>query len=233
MNANHSVIDLFMNASIIVQVVMLILLMASVLSWTMIFQKHSFLKKLKTEMKKFEGQFWSGIDMHQFYKVLHPQTVNGTAAIFVAGFKEFLRLRDHGHHLTSEQQLQNIQRAMHVAQSGEEEELESNLPFLATVGSVSPYIGLFGTVWGIMTAFSALGSVEQATIAMVAPGISEALIATAMGLFAAIPAVLAYNRYTAMVEKMAADFENFEEDFSRLLLSQLDTGSHHAFTPPQ
>ena len=222
MNANHDLLSFFTNAGLMVQIVMLILLGMSVISWTFIFQKASVLKKMRAELKKFETQFWSGVDMAQFYQTLQQQeNAIGLSAIFSAGFKEFLRLRERAADLSSEQVLVNIQRAMMVEQSREVENLEVNLPFLATAGSISPYIGLFGTVWGIMGAFSSLGAVEQAKIAMVAPGISEALIATAMGLFAAIPAVIAYNRYTVAVEKMLTEFDNFQEDFLRVLTPQV------------
>tara|TARA_R110000744_G_scaffold2191_4_gene8727 strand:+ start:22426 stop:23139 length:714 start_codon:yes stop_codon:yes gene_type:complete len=215
-----SIFGLFWQASLLVQLVMLLLLGASVASWTFIFQRSQALRRAKSEMKKFEDKFWSGVDLNRLYQELVArQSVQGMASLFCAGFKEFVRQRK----TTStppEAVMDGTYRAMRVSLSREVDELESRLPFLATVGSISPYIGLFGTVWGIMNAFIALGEVQQATLAMVAPGIAEALIATAMGLFAAIPAVIAYNRFSHQVEKLENNYGNFMEEFSSILQRQ-------------
>jgi biopolymer transport protein TolQ len=220
-NINHSLFDFFLNAGPVVKLVMLILLLASIISWTFIFQRWSSLKRTRKNIRLFEKEFWSGIDLSSYYnKISQSPNLLGLESIFVAGFREFNRLRKF-HHVESEVMMQSVRGAMIAEQNKLTEELESHLPFLATVGSTSPYVGLFGTVWGIMTAFTALGQVQQATIAMVAPGISEALIATAMGLFAAIPAVIAYNRFTHRVNEILNRFDAFEEDFVRILYHQL------------
>lgn len=205
------------NAGPIVKIVMLLLVAASVISWTFILQRGLFLSAAAANSKRFEEQFWSGGDLNKLYfELLQRKELSGLASIFYAGFKEFTRLSQQTN-ITSEALLKGSQRAMRIAQAREVDQLERHLPFLATVGSTSPYVGLFGTVWGIMTAFHALGAVQQATIAMVAPGISEALIATAMGLFAAIPAVIAYNRYSAGAERLANHYETFQEEFAGIL----------------
>tara|TARA_R110000772_G_scaffold41665_7_gene96983 strand:+ start:1672 stop:2385 length:714 start_codon:yes stop_codon:yes gene_type:complete len=215
-----SIFGLFWQASLLVQLVMLLLLAASVASWTFIFQRSRALSRAKSEMKKFEDKFWSGVDLNRLYQELVArQSVQGMASLFCAGFKEFVRLRKSSS-TPSEAIMDGTYRAMRVSLSREIDELESRLPFLATVGSISPYIGLFGTVWGIMNAFIALGEVQQATLAMVAPGIAEALIATAMGLFAAIPAVIGYNRFSHQVEKLENNYGNFMEEFSSILHRQ-------------
>ena len=220
MSSNLSFIDLFLEASIIVQLVMLLLLATSVISWAFIFQRSKALSSASDEMKKFEDKFWSGVDLNRLYQELSArQSVNGMASMFCAGFKEFVRLRK-SPSATSDAVMDGTYRAMRVALSREIDSLESRLPFLATAGSISPYIGLFGTVWGIMNSFIALGEVQQATLAMVAPGIAEALIATAMGLFAAIPAVIAYNRFSHQVEKLENSYGNFMEEFSSILHRQ-------------
>ena len=190
MSAEISFFHLVMEASILVQFVMLILLIFSIMCWAMIFQRRKILKTAALELKAFEDKFWSGADLSKLYSEISakPQ-VQGIETLFIAGFKEFARLRKS--HIDNPQIIvDGTHRAMRVALSREVDSLETHLPFMATVGSISPYIGLFGTVWGIMTSFVALGAVKQATLAMVAPGIAEALIATAMGLFAAIPAVI-------------------------------------------
>ena len=196
MSTDHSLLDLILNASLLVQFVMLLLVLASVISWTMIFNKRKFLRYAIREAAKFENQFWSVEDLSPLYTRISSGRYEptGMEKIFEAGFKEFVRMRKQ-EHIEPEAVLDGAQRSMRIAMNKEMDQLETNLSFLATVGSTSPYIGLFGTVWGIMNSFQALGTVQQATIAMVAPGISEALIATAMGLFAAIPAVIAYNRF--------------------------------------
>ncbi len=218
MSTDHSFLDLIMNASLLVQFVMLILVLASVISWTMIFNKRKFLKFAIKEATRFENQFWSVEDLSPLYTRITSGRYEptGMEKIFEAGFKEFVRLRKQ-EHIEAEVVLDAAQRSMRIAMNKEMDDLETHLSFLATVGSTSPYIGLFGTVWGIMNSFQALGNVQQATIAMVAPGISEALIATAMGLFAAIPAVIAYNRFSSDVERLINRYDNFMEEFASIL----------------
>ncbi len=216
-----SVWALIADASLLVQFVMLILFLASVISWVMIFQRGFYLRKARLAMQAFERQFWSGVDLNQLYRQSNSRGVNdGPEAIFRAGFKEFSRLRQQSS-ADSDAVMEGCQRAMRVALAREEEKLETHLPFLASVASVSPYIGLFGTVWGIMNSFRGLATVHQATLAVVAPGIAEALIATAMGLFAAIPAVLAYNRYSARAETQLSNYQTFAEEFSAILHRQV------------
>lgn len=209
-----------LNAGLVVRTVMVILTLASLTSWTLIFQRAIFIKNAKQKYKHFENQFWSGGDLNKLFADLtrRKDNLDGLENIFYAGFKEFTRLSQQ--HLDNKSILEGCQRAMRVAQAREQDKLEQHLSFLATVGSTSPYIGLFGTVWGIMTSFQALGAVQQATISMVAPGISEALIATAMGLFAAIPAVISYNRYSAETERLSNYYDTFAEEFSSILLRQ-------------
>ena len=218
MTADHSLIDLILNASLPVQFVMLILVLASVVSWAMIFNKWGLLKRARKDTDLFEERFWSVEDLSPLYARITSSRYepSGMEKIFEAGFKEFARLRNQDN-IDPEAILDGSQRSMRIAMNKEMEQLETNLSFLATVGSTSPYIGLFGTVWGIMNSFQALGTVQQATIAMVAPGISEALIATAMGLFAAIPAVIAYNRYSYDVERLINRYDNFMEEFASIL----------------
>nr|WP_218137629.1 protein TolQ [Photobacterium damselae] len=216
-----SILDLFLQASLLVKIVMLILLGMSVVSWTMIIKRSQVLTEATTRAHRFEDRFWSGVDLSQLYKEVEARKddLTGSEQIFYAGFKEYARLhRSNGK--VPEAVMEGTGRAMRVALSREVEELETNLPFLATVGSISPYIGLFGTVWGIMHAFIALGAVKQATLAMVAPGIAEALVATAMGLFAAIPAVMFYNRLTNRVAKLEHTYATFMEEFSSILHRQ-------------
>ena len=220
MNTDLSIIHLVTNASLIVQLVMVMLLAVSLVSWTRIFQKARILKHAIKEADKFEDRFWSGGDLSVLYNKIAQRTSgrSGMEVIFESGFREFSRLRKQG--IESSAVLDGSQRAMRIAMSREIDMLERSLPFLATVGSTSPYVGLFGTVWGIMNSFRSLGSVKQATIAMVAPGISEALVATAMGLFAAIPAVIAYNRFSSNVEHIVVRYQNFSEEFSNILQRQ-------------
>ena len=220
MTSELSFFGLIMQASLLVQLVMLLLLATSVVSWAFIFQRAKVLGNAKVEMKKFEDKFWSGVDLNRLYQELSArQSLDGMASLFCAGFKEFVRLRK-SPSTSSDAVMDGTYRAMRVSLSREIDSLESHLSFLATAGSISPYVGLFGTVWGIMTAFIALGEVQQATLAMVAPGIAEALIATAMGLFAAIPAVVAYNRFSHQVEKLENSYGNFMEEFSSILHRQ-------------
>ena len=225
MLADESLITLVVNASFVVQIVMLILLLASVVSWTRIFSKRTTLGRARRDANLFEDEFWSGKDLVNIYNRLNEarHDPEGMERIFHAGFKEFARLRNQSG-VRSAAILDGTQRAMRVALRREVDELELHLPFLATVGSTSPYIGLFGTVWGIMNSFRALGNVTQATIAMVAPGIAEALIATAMGLFAAIPAVIAYNRYVSEVERLHTRYDTFVEEFATILQRQAHQG---------
>ena len=213
-----SILALILNASIVVQVVMATLVLASLISWILIFQRGFLLSSVKSMAVNFEDQFWSGQDLRSIFVELEESEsdVMGVEHLFQAGFREFTRSRQqYGNQ--AERIMQNVQRAMRVAMAREEERLEAALPFLATVGSTSPYIGLFGTVWGIMNSFRGLAMSNQASLAVVAPGISEALIATAIGLFAAIPAVIAYNRYSAQVEVLMNRFETFSDEFAAIL----------------
>ena len=206
---------LIAEASLLVQMVMLILVLASLISWFLIVQRSSLMGAAKRSLTRFEKSFWaSNIDLNQLYKN-QPQESEGVEGIFHAGYREFDHLREQ--ESEPEAVMEGVQRAMRVAISREEERLEKHLPFLATVGSVSPYIGLFGTVWGIMNSFIGLSQTEQATLAAVAPGIAEALIATAIGLFAAIPAVIAYNRFAARSEGLISRYYTFAEEFSTIL----------------
>ncbi len=221
MQVDLGLANLVLGASLLVKFVMLVLLLASLVSWVLIFSKRSSLKQAQNAAQVFEERFWSSEDLTTLYTriVDRGQEPNGMESIFEAGFKEFARLSKRSG-VDPRAILEGAQRSMRVALNREVEDLESNLPFLATVGSVSPYIGLFGTVWGIMNSFQALGNVHQATLAMVAPGISEALIATAMGLFAAIPAVIAYNRYASDVDRLYNRYDTFAEEFSSILQRQ-------------
>lgn len=221
MYSELSILDLVLHASVVVQLVLAVLVLASIISWTMIFDRSRTLNKARRTADEFEQRFWSGGDLSALYRDLNQNEkgLHGLAAIFRAGFKEYVRLRK-GDGSEPMEVLQGAERSMRVALSREMDRLETNLPFLATVGSTSPYVGLFGTVWGIMHSFHALGNVKQATLALVAPGISEALVATAIGLFAAIPAVIAYNRYSTQVERLNNRYEEFMEEFSTLLQRQ-------------
>jgi len=216
MIGDHSALDLILQASLIVQFVMALLVGASVVSWAIIFRKRQLLKTERVAADAFEDQFWSGGDLSGLYKSLEGGSPTGMAGVFVAGFREFSRLRRQAG-IGAAELLEGSRRAMRVAQLRETDRLEENLSTLATIGSTSPYVGLFGTVWGIMSAFQGLGNVQQATLAMVAPGIAEALIATAMGLFAAIPAVVAYNRYADQVGRLELRYDAFMEEFSTIL----------------
>lgn len=219
-----SILHLVINASLLVQIVMFLLLLASMVSWVMIVQRGVYHAKAGSAFDAFESLFWSGTDLTQLYRQGNSNagrhSIEGIENIFRAGFKEFTRLRQQGS-TDPDAIMEGAQRAMRVAKTREEEKLEANLPFLASVASVSPYVGLFGTVWGIMNSFRGLANVHQATLASVAPGISEALVATAMGLFAAIPAVLAYNRFSANAERLTTRYETFAEEFSSILHRQV------------
>jgi len=221
-----SIWSLVANASFVVQLVMLLLLLASVLSWVMIFQRHSVLTTARKNLRNFEDRFWSGVDLGQLFRDINqnPNEDCGAENIFRAGIKEYSRLTQQPGY-DPDAVMDGIQRSMRVALAREEDKLETHLPFLATVGSTSPYIGLFGTVWGIMNSFRGLANVHQATLASVAPGISEALIATAIGLFAAIPAVIAYNRYSAQVEYLLGNYETFADEFSSILHRRMHSAS--------
>lgn len=220
-----NVVQLILDASPVVKFVMFILMLLSVVSWVMIVQRWLVLSAAHKGVQSFEQRFWSGMDLSQLYKEGSQMQqdevpVVGMESIFRAGFKEFMRLRQQAS-VDAEAIMEGAQRAMRVAYSREEEKLERHLPFLATVGSVTPYIGLFGTVIGIMNSFIGLANQAQATLQVVAPGIAEALIATAMGLFAAIPAVIAYNRYLARVESISGSYITFTDEFSSILHRQI------------
>ncbi|MBX2826441.1 MAG: protein TolQ [Gammaproteobacteria bacterium] len=220
MNADLSFLHLILDASIFVQAVMLILAIASVLSWALILGKSRQLSKARRQADDFEQDFWSSSDISSTYSQLAMRrgTLSGLERIFEAGFSEFGRLR----RKTSNDEviMEGSSRAMRIAVSRETDVIEQHLPVLATVGSVSPYIGLLGTVWGIINSFTALGNVQQATLAMVAPGIAEALIATAIGLIAAIPAVIFYNRFSTEVDRLLNRYDNFSDEFSTVLQRQ-------------
>jgi len=219
--ADLSILELVLNASILVQLVMLLLLVASLISWTMIFRKHTTVARARRTADDFEDQFWSGQDLVSMFNRINANAYDATGMerIFHSGFKEFARLRGQPG-IEAAAILDGSERAMRIALAREIDLLELHLSFLATVGSTSPYVGLFGTVWGIMNSFRALGNVSQATLALVAPGIAEALIATAMGLFAAIPAVIAYNRYANDVERLHNRYDTFIEEFAAILRRQ-------------
>ena len=217
MNQPLSIYELIANASLLVQGVMALLVLASVVSWMMILQRWSLLRRAKQEIDSFEDHFWSGIDLRGLYQDLsQEEQLNGIEEVFVAGFREYTRLSEQPG-VDAEAIMQGTQRAMRVMLMREEARLETHLPFLATVGSTSPYIGLFGTVWGIMNSFRSLANMTQATLASVAPGISEALIATAMGLFAAIPAVIGYNRFSANVDVLMKRYEGFCDEVTAIM----------------
>ena len=220
-NDGINMLALVLHASIPVQLVMMLLLFGSVASWVIIFRKKRVLDRAEEEADRFEERFWSGAELSRLYAgaTERGRDIGGLEAIFEGGFREFHKVRQRRGG-DSRMQLESAQRAMRAAASRELDGLERNLEFLANVGSIAPYVGLFGTVWGIMVSFQGLANVKEATIATVAPGISEALIATAMGLFAAIPAVWAYNRYATRVERMSVRYDTFSEEFSSILQRQ-------------
>lgn len=213
-------LQLVLHASLPVQLVMVLLLFASVASWVIIFRKTKVLNRAEREAETFEERFWSGTELTKLYTgaTSRNRDTGGMESIFEAGFREYSRQRRVA---DVRMQLETAQRGMRVATARELDGLERNLEFLANVGSIAPYVGLFGTVWGIMISFQGLANVTEATIASVAPGISEALIATAMGLFAAIPAVWAYNRFATKVERIAVRYDAFSEEFSSILERQV------------
>jgi biopolymer transport protein TolQ len=221
MSNELSFAHLILNASPVVQMVIALLAFASVSSWTMIFDRMRVIRRAKREAEDFETRFWSGGDLAELYRQIERdgEDESGMAAIFRAGFREFARLRGK-EQIEPMAVVHGAQRSMRVALSRELDHLEHHLSTLATVGSTSPYVGLFGTVWGIMNSFTALSNVKQATLALVAPGIAEALIATAIGLFAAIPAVVAYNRYSNDVERLNNRYDDFLEEFATILQRQ-------------
>jgi biopolymer transport protein TolQ len=214
-----SILSLMTKATLVVQLVMLLLAVLSIASWTAIFQKGFSIKRAKRETEEFERQFWGGAELSQLYQqASNPRRRSGAQErIFESGMSEFLKLRGRGDAAAT---LDGARRAMRASYQREMDGLESRLNFLASVGSVSPYIGLFGTVWGIMHAFTGLSNLQQANLASVAPGIAEALVATAIGLFAAIPAVVAYNRFANDIDRLANRFESFMEEFLNILQRQ-------------
>ena len=217
MPADLSIIRLVLQASIPVQLVLALLAFASLMSWAIIFNKSTVVRRARREADQFETSFWSGGDLAQLYRTVESKgRTTGMASIFELGFREFARMRQQGA-VPVDQLLEGARRSMRVAQLKEIDRLEQSLSTLATVGSTSPYVGLFGTVWGIMSAFASLGNAQQATLASVAPGISEALITTAIGLFAAIPAVIAFNRYADQVGRLEVRYDAFMEEFSSIL----------------
>ena len=216
--ADMSLTTLITGASLPVQMVMAILLIVSIVSWWYIFIKVMTIGLAEKEAESFEHTFWAGGDLNKLYDGLSAgrNKPHGMSSIFEAGFKEFVRLKKQPG-LEVSDLMEGSRRAMRAAYNREMDDLDSHLPYLASVGSVSPYIGLFGTVWGIMNAFRGLANMAQATLAHVAPGIAEALIATAIGLFAAIPAVIAYNRFASSVDRLAVRYESFIEEFTNIL----------------
>jgi biopolymer transport protein TolQ len=224
MNGGLNIFKLVAEASLPVQLVMLLLLVFSFLSWVIILRKYTQMKAAMENAESFEERFWSGGDLAGLFREVSGRNADngGLETIFESGFREFARQRQRKSH-DMRVVMEGTERAMRVAGTREIGSLERNLEFLANVGSISPYVGLFGTVWGIMGAFQGLGEVKDVTIAVVAPHISEALIATAMGLFAAIPAVWAYNRYANKVERVASRYEVFQEEFSSVLQRQIQT----------
>jgi biopolymer transport protein TolQ len=220
MSGELNILNLILDASLVVKTVMALLVLASVVSWYAIINRARVTARARREATRFEKAFWGGKDLPTLYKEQDGAGNGAMAEIFVSGFREFIKLRDR-HKSDAGGVLESVRRAMRVAQNRETDELERLLPTLATIGSTSPYVGLFGTVWGIMTSFQALGGVRQATLSMVAPGISEALVATAMGLVAAIPAVIAYNRYSNEAARLDGRFEDFSEEFLNILQRQL------------
>lgn len=216
-----NILDLFLKASVLVKIIMLILIGFSIASWAVIIQRSHILRVANLQAQEFEDKFWSGIELSRLYQECqqHQRALGGTEQIFYTGFKEFVRFYRSNNH-APEAVVEGASRAMRISLNRELENLETHIPFLGTVGSISPYIGLFGTVWGIMHAFIALGEVKQATLQMVAPGIAEALIATALGLFAAIPAVMAYNRLSLRLNRIEQNYDNFMEEFTTILHRQ-------------
>lgn len=232
MNDPLSIVVLVTEAGLVVQIVMAILALLSIISWGMIAQRTVFFSRRDRTFKDFEEDFWSGEDLTKLYnrgseEVSDGKALEGVESVFRGGYREFARLRrQSGMH--AEAIMQGTHRSMRIVLSREQEKLDKYLSFLATVGSTSPYVGLFGTVWGIMNSFRGLANVQQATLAVVAPGISEALIATAMGLFAAIPAVIAYNKFSSSSDRLFAHYETFVEEFAEILHRQAHADKNKA-----
>ncbi|PID50594.1 MAG: protein TolQ [Proteobacteria bacterium] len=226
MSTDLSIVHLIRDASLVVQIVMGLLVLASLISWTLILIKAGKIKRACREAERFEERFWSGASLSSLYEdLVQKKERQGLERVFCSGFQEYKRIMGTNTNANVQTTLgvDSVQRIMRVASSREIDTLEQNLAFLATVGSTSPYVGLFGTVWGIMNSFMALGQIQQATLAVVAPGIAEALIATAIGLFAAIPAVIAYNRFTDSIDRLANYYDNFREEFTAVLQRNLAT----------
>ncbi len=226
MNANMSILHLVLNASFVVQLVMLLLMVVSVASWAAILRKLFALKRVKALNDNFEREFWSGTSLNELFAAAaqNAKSAGPMERIFASGMREYQKLRERRIQ-DAGTLLDGARRAMRASYQRELDAVESNLSFLASVGSVSPYVGLFGTVWGIMHAFTGLASLQQVTLATVAPGIAEALVATAIGLFAAIPAVIAYNRFAHDIDRVATKLETFIEEFSNILQRNLGTHS--------
>ena len=233
MNGSINIFDLVLHASWPVKIVLLILVVFSFSSWVIIFRKKAMLDAATRGADGFEERFWSGVDLAALFREVSNRAgeAGGLAAVFESGFREFVRQRQRGGE-DRRAVLESSERAMRVAGTREMEKLERNLEYLANVGSISTYVGLFGTVWGIMIAFQGLGTMKQATIATVAPGISEALVATAMGLVAAIPAVWAYNRYSTRLDRLTLRYETFQEEFSSVLQRQMHADDQPAAPTP-
>ena len=223
MEIQLSIIQLILEASLIVKMVMILLLVTSIASWVVIFEKQRNVKEATKEYEELEDLFWSGKELDEVGRILSKNfdTSKGPTTVFLAGLKEFRRSQQRASNL-SLRPAELATRSMRIAQVREIDRLERNLAFLATTGSTSPYVGLFGTVWGIMNSFLSLGSIQTATLALVAPGIAEALVATAMGLFAATPAVIAFNRYSDQINRLDISLDTFIEEFSGILARQQD-----------
>ncbi|MEK8046510.1 MAG: protein TolQ [Burkholderiales bacterium PBB6] len=216
MNQDLSIVSLIMHASLVVQLVVAGLLAISLASWTVIFSKGVGLSRVKAAHEEFEQTFWSGQNLQDIYKAVSTKPdASPMERLFASGMREFLKLRER--QLDAATQLDGARRAMRASLQRELDTLEGNIGFLASVGSVSPYVGLFGTVWGIMHAFVGLSNLQQVTLATVAPGIAEALVATAIGLFSAIPAVIAYNRFARQIDRIATQLDSFTDEFSNIL----------------
>ena len=228
MNQDLSIVSLILHASWVVQLVVVLLLAVSVASWTAIFRKVVALKKVKALTESFEKEFWSGTSLNELALAAaqNAKLSGPMERIFASGMREFQKLRER-HVQDSAVLMEGARRAMRASYQRELDALESNLSFLASVGSVSPYVGLFGTVWGIMHSFTGLASMQQVSLSTVAPGIAEALVATAIGLFAAIPAVIAYNRFAHEIDRMANRLETFQEEFSNILQRSSSASASH------
>tara|TARA_B100000678_G_scaffold15153_2_gene11955 strand:- start:1237 stop:1905 length:669 start_codon:yes stop_codon:yes gene_type:complete len=219
-----SILELFLNASFVVKSVIIILILASVISWMVIFERWLYIRKMSQEYLDFEANFWSDAGLEALLELSQEPNRQpiGAEYVFQVGYLDYKRLV--GEEIDSETIMSSVQRNMNASLSKEQNLLEKNLPFLATVASVSPYIGLFGTVWGIMNSFRGLAGASQATLSAVAPGISEALIATAIGLFAAIPALIAYNKFISESDRLISNIESFKEEFSAVLQRDIHSG---------